>query len=134
MVARGGRHGALRRRRELCRVPVELGRGPIPERLVGPVLPADRDELKVVAQFTGCAQSRESRQEITRGEVTGRPEYGQLPNHVLKPACARASVTPLAITPMWLKACGKLPVNSPVDGSICSDSRPSGLARAQSEP
>jgi hypothetical protein len=45
----------------------------------------------------------------------------------------RARVTPLAMMPMWLNACGKLPMNSPDDGSICSDSRPSGLALAHSE-
>jgi hypothetical protein len=34
---------------------------------------------------------------------------------------------------MWLNAWGKLPQNSPEDGSICSGSSPSGLARAHSD-
>src|SRR5215469_9711585 len=103
MVARDGRHGTLRRCGKLPRVPVELGQRPSPERLVGPVLPADRDEPKVVAQLTGSAQGGECRQKVARGEVAGCSKYGQLLNHALN-LRARASVTPLAITPMWLNA------------------------------
>ena len=114
----------LRRRLKLFHVPVELGSRPVPKGLVDPVVPADRDELKIVAQLTAGPYSGECGQEVPCGEVTSRPEYGQPPNQFSVPALARASVTPLAITPIWLNACGKLPVSSPVDGLICSDSRP----------
>jgi hypothetical protein len=48
-------------------------------------------------------------------------------------AIACAMFTPLDITPTWLNACGKLPANSPVEGSICSGSSPRGLARAHND-
>jgi len=52
MIARGGHHGMLGWRWKLLHVPVELGSRPVPERFVRPVVPADRDDLKAVAQLT----------------------------------------------------------------------------------
>jgi len=45
---------------------------------------------------------------------------------------ARSRLTPVEIRPIWLNACGKLPRNAPVGGSISSGSRPRSFTRAQS--
>ena len=73
MVARACRHCLLCCRWKLLRVPIELGSRPVLERLVGPLVPADPDELKVVAQFASRAQSGESGQQVARGEVASAP-------------------------------------------------------------
>src|SRR5262245_23078113 len=70
-------------------------------------------------------------EEVAARQVTGAAEDEEPVDH--EAASVRASVTPPAITPMWLKAWGKLPENSPEEGSICSGSSPRPLARAHNE-
>src|SRR5262249_10212218 len=103
---------------------------------------AGSGQLEPVTELAGGLQRGQPGQQVARGQVTCRPEDGEPLDHADVPAVlawlsvaarARARGTPLAMTPMWLNACGQLPMTSPVDGSICSDSRPSGLALAHSE-
>jgi hypothetical protein len=113
-------------------VPVELGAGPTAKLVVAPVLAAHGYQPEAVTDMSAASKRREPRQEIARGQIAGRPEENEALDHRDAPF-ARASVTPLAITPMWLNAWGKFPVSSPLDGSICSDNSPSGLALAHSD-
>src|SRR5262249_42283099 len=99
--------------------------------VVAPVRAAGPDEPEPVADVPALAQGREPGEEVARRQVPGRPEEDQALDHA-GAAVARARLTPLAITPIWLNACGKSPVGAPLDGSIVSDSSPSGLARAHS--
>src|SRR5262249_30637632 len=133
VIARGRHHSAPGIGREFSCVAIELRIRPVSELLIVPVLPAHADQLEPVSEMCRASQGGAARQQLARGQVAGPAGAGEARDHVAVPALARASVTPLAITPMWLKAWGKLPTSSPVVGLICSDSRPSGLAREHKE-
>src|SRR5262249_56548287 len=111
--------------RKLAAVTIELGGRPLPEVLGIPLLPAGAGQLEPVTELAGGAQRGQPGQQVARGQVACRPEDGEPLDHPGAPAglawppmvpVDRARVTPLAMTPMWLNACGKLPMNSPVDG------------------
>jgi hypothetical protein len=101
-------------------VTIELGGRPLPEVLGAPPLPAGAGQLEPVTELADGLQRGQPGQQVARGQVTRRPEDGEPFDHAGAPAVLawppvapvdRARVTPLAMTPMWLNACGKLPRN-----------------------
>ena len=87
-------------------VPAKLVCRPPPELAAVPPLAAGAGKDETVAKMPGSLERGEPGQQVARGKVTGRPEYRQPTDHDSVPALARAIVTPLAMTPIWLNACG----------------------------
>jgi hypothetical protein len=110
----------------------ELLPGPVAVLVVGPVLLADRQHVQRLLQDAGIDELGQAGEEQPAGEVTGAAEDEEGTLH-RRASSARARFHPLVMTPTWLNACGKLPRNAPVDGSISSASSPTSLARPQSE-
>src|SRR5215471_3246717 len=110
---------------------IEVCAATTPKFIVIPSVAGSADELESVVDVAAGAERGERRQQVPTGQVPRRAEHHQPRDHDVTPS--RASVTPLEITPIWLKACGKLPLNSPVVGAICSGSSPSALARAHND-